>query len=91
MAMIAGDHTIVPGTLARAIYDELDLEFGAAESDSLETDRRRSCSAMAKAIVGYLAASADVRITASDGGLQQVGGVDTDAPSSDVVLVGALE
>lgn len=78
--------------MSKAIYDKLNSEFGA-ESDPIDTERKRASAAIAQAIVEYLSANADVRITTTDDGLQtgSTAGNPTTAPATDVVLSGAIE
>jgi len=92
MSMDAGDNTVQPNTMAKAIYDALTAEFGATTGDQ-DVDRKKGCAAIAAGVVAHLAGFADVRVTTSDGGIQKTTttGADTDPPDSDVVLSGALE
>ncbi|HET6416668.1 MAG TPA: hypothetical protein VFG22_10275 [Polyangiales bacterium] len=92
MALLAGTAT-TPNSLAKAIYDATVVEFGTVAGD-LDTDRQRMCKAIAVGIVNHIAVFADVRISTSDAGLQRDntgGNPATLAPSTDVVLAGAVE
>ena len=87
--------------LSRDLYDDyiakLDLSgFPAASQITGKQSIADLCDSLGQVVVTYLAANADVRITASDSGLQQTpnpNDVDTDTqgPSVDKVLSGALE
>ena len=78
--------------LGALMKTKLDAEIGAVTGDQ-DTDRSAICTALAEAIVEHLAAHADVRITSSTAGLQRDPATSdpTLAPSSDVVIAGALE
>ena len=94
--MTAGTVACEAGSMARAIYDAMNAEFGEVEDDpgppldNRDTDRRRSCAVMAGAIVGYIKAHADVVVTTSDGALQTYDGDDTGPPAADRTLAGAV-
>lgn len=79
-------------TLATSMKSKLDAALGAV-SGADDTNRAAICTAFAEAFVEHLVADGDIRITTSDGGLQRdpATGDPTDAPSSDVVLSGAIE
>ncbi|MCA9614428.1 MAG: hypothetical protein R3B99_13515 [Polyangiales bacterium] len=79
-------------TLAAAMKTQLEATLGAGRvASSPEVDA--ICTALANAIVSHLSANADVRITTSTAGLQRdpSSGDPTLAPSSAVVIAGALE
>ncbi len=84
------------GTMAKAIFDAMKTELDGFEPDPDDSDATyaRIAAAIANGVVDHIAANADVRITASDAGLQRDntgGNPDTLAPSADVVLSGAVE
>lgn len=87
MALNAGDAD-TPDTLAKAIYDQLDSEFGAAGTDELDADRKKWCKAVAKGIVNHITGFGEAVITTSDGGLQTstTAGSETDAPGSEKTI-----
>jgi len=61
------------------------------EKGKLLTSNGEFAEDIATAIIPYLKTNGDVRITTGDSGLQEVSGAPTDAPTSDVVLSGAIE
>lgn len=91
MSMDAGDNTVQVGTMAKAIYDELTSEFGAAGSTDLDEQRKKMAAAIAAAVVNHIKDNADVTITTSDGKLQQVSSADTDPPSAERTLAKAVD
>lgn len=79
--------------LRDAVRAQLDAQYPDAPDES-KAEWDKICQALGDALVPYLIANADVRITTSDSGLQRDntgGNPATLAPSSDVVLTGALE
>jgi len=92
MALLAGT-AVTPNSMAKALYDATNAEFGVAVGD-LDTDRRRMCEVFASAIVAHIKTHGDVIVTASDSGLQRdntAGTPDTLAPSAPVTLSGAID
>ncbi len=94
MSMNAGDETVAPGTMARAIYDALTGAFGAAPDAEQDANRKRAAAAIAQGVVSHLAANAEasITITTADGELQTTttDGNPTDPPASDVTLTGSI-
>lgn len=91
MALAAGTTAVEADTMARAIYDAMNTEFGAVTDDN-DTFRRRFCATIASAIVAHIQARADVVISARDAGLQrQSDGTPTLAPSADVTVAGGVQ
>lgn len=70
MAMTAGDDTVPAGSMARAIYDEVEAEFGASPSPELDAQRKQFCAAVARAVVGYIQTNADITLQTTHVGLQ---------------------
>ena len=92
MSMTAGNESVAPGTMARAIYDELNSAFGA-ETDPLDTDRKKVAAAIAIGVVGHIVAQADVTVGTDDDGLQRdpvTPFAATLGPTSAVVISGAV-
>jgi hypothetical protein len=79
--------------LRDAIRAQLDVQYPDAPAES-KAEWDKVCQAFGDAIVPYLAANADVRITTGDAGLQRdntMGNPATLAPNAPVILAGALE
>lgn len=107
MAMSSGSVTVDTGDLshtgsgmALGIYESFKArqeassywsDLTAAQKASVLVSNAQFAEDMAEGIVDYIVANADVRITTSDGALQRVSALDTDAPSADRVLNGAIE
>lgn len=93
MAMSAGDDTAAAGTMAGAIFTALESHLGASTTPAFEAQRKKLAAAIASGVVSHLAAHADVRITTATAGLQRdaADALPTLAPTSDVVIAGALE
>lgn len=96
MALDAGDNSVEADTMAKAIFDAMKSELDGFTPDPEDTDATyaRIAAAIASGVVSHIVAEADVRITTSDSGLQRDntgGNPATLAPSSDVVLTGAVE
>jgi len=89
--MTAGDNTVAPGTLAKAIYDQLNSEFGSPPSSEMDGQRKKMAAAVATAVVSHIQDNADVTITTADDGLQQVSGTDTDPPATKKTLSSAVD
>lgn len=93
MAMNAGNADCTAG-LSKRIYDYLvaDARNGfVSPLDGAARDAVRAlCWAVARGVIDEIATNADVVITTSDGGLQRVGGVDTDPPALTKTLSGAI-
>lgn len=94
MAMIVGDAALGTG-MAGAMYAGLlaaDTALAAAivAHPPLGTKMQNMCNGMAAGIVNYIHSDARTSTTVAIGGVQQVGGVDTQPPSSTVFLPGVV-
>ena len=98
----AGVETKTAGSLAETIYDTFVAAYAVDTGETIPVGAdgapiKEGYAALARnlagALVPWLAANADVRITTSDGALQRDDATsnDTLAPSADRVLSGALE
>jgi hypothetical protein len=88
-----GDNTTLPsGSMAKAIYDSLNAEFGSL-SGSDDDNRKRACAAIAKGVVDHIRNNADVIIKSTVGGLQTStgSGNPTDPPSTKQTISSALD
>jgi hypothetical protein len=99
MSMSPGTRTVGSGTMARAIYDEIEAELDDFDPDPDDPGVlwARLAAAIANGVIAHMTANAAVRvsITTSDGALQQYNNglddVDTTAPSTDRTLDGVIE
>ena len=97
MSLTAGDRNVGAGTMARAIYDEIEAELDGFEPDSDDPGVlwARLSAAIARGVVEYLVENTDVRVTVetTDSALQRdpATNADTRGPSVARSLGGTIE
>lgn len=97
MSMSPGTRTVTAGTMARAIYDEIEAELDGFEPDPDDpgTLWARLAAAIANGVITHMTANADVRVTigTGDSALQRDPATSTNTlgPSSPRSLGGTIE
>lgn len=96
MSLNAGNRNVVTGTMARAIYDEIEGELDGFEPDPDDPGVlwARLSAAIARGVVEYLVANTDVSVTieTTDSALQRdpATNADTRGPSAARSLGGTI-